>query len=64
MIVYAVSMRRSMRRIVIMTKVKAYCNMCGFDTYRDEGEDCPYHQKVLSDGTLLYDEFNQDGEEL
>lgn len=45
-------------------KVKAYCNMCGFDTYRDRGQDCPYHQKVLSDGTLLYDEFNQDGEEL
>jgi hypothetical protein len=45
-------------------KEKAYCNMCGFDTYRDKGQSCPYHQKVLSDGTLLYDEFNQDGEEL
>ena len=48
-------------------KVKEYCNMCGFDTYRDRGQDCPYHQKVMQseEGSyLLYDEFNQDGEEL
>lgn len=25
-------------------------------------DECPYHQRVLSDGTLLWDEFNQDGE--
>jgi len=43
-------------------KVKSYCNICGYDTWRNEGEDCPYHQRVLSDGTFLWDEFNQDGE--
>ena len=43
-------------------KVKSYCNICGYDTWRNEGEGCPYHQRVLSDGTFLWDEFNQDGE--
>lgn len=50
-----------------MTKVKGYCNICGYDTLRNEGEDCPYHQQVLQDSEgvsyLAYDEFNQDGEE-
>ena len=39
-----------------------YCNRCGFDTLHDESGKCPYHQSVLSDGTLAWDEFNQDGE--
>ena len=50
-----------------MAKVKGYCNMCGFDTWRNKGEDCPYHQQVLTDSEgvsyLKYEEFNQDGEE-
>ena len=42
--------------------IRAYCGICGYDTHRDhEGQDCPYHQRVLSDGTFLYDEFDQDG---
>jgi len=41
----------------------AYCNACGCETRRDnEGDSCPYHQQVLSDGTLLWDEFDQNGE--
>jgi hypothetical protein len=51
-----------------MTKVKAYCNMCGFETMRDnKGDSCPYHQQISysEDGevSFRYDEFNQDGEE-
>jgi hypothetical protein len=49
-----------------MNKVKEYCNMCGYETYRNEGENCPYHQEVLTDSEgvsyLKYDEFDQDGE--
>ena len=43
-----------------------YCNACGMyvNPVIFEGqESCPYHQRVMSDGSLLYDEFNQDGEE-
>ena len=48
-------------------KWKSYCNMCGFDTWRDkEGDNCPYHQEVLTDSEgvryLKYEEFDQDGE--
>ena len=43
-------------------KVWKYCNRCGYETEREEGESCPYHQSVLEDGTFLWDEFNQDGE--
>lgn len=44
----------------------AYCNMCGGETNRDSHDpiykgDCPYHQRVLEDGTLAWDEFDQDG---
>lgn len=50
-----------------MTKVKQYCGLCGFETAREQGEDCPYHQKTLydSDGAPYrkYEEFNDDGEE-
>lgn len=43
-------------------KVWKYCNRCGYETEREEGESCPYHQSILEDGTFLWDEFNQDGE--
>jgi hypothetical protein len=37
---------------------ESYCNACGFVTKRDTyNGSCPYHQKVLSDGTLLWEEF-------
>ncbi len=39
------------------------CNMYILKSKLYKG-DCPYHQRVLADGTLLWDEFNQDGEEL
>ena len=47
-------------------KYTAYCNMCGHETARNNDDpvyngDCPYHQRVLSDGTLAWDEFDQDG---
>ena len=43
-----------------------YCNACGYETRRDGSDpvykgDCPYHQRVLADGTLAWDEFDQDG---
>jgi hypothetical protein len=48
-----------------MTKISEYCNMCGYETIRNIGEDCPYHQQVLQDSEgvsyLKYDEFDQDG---
>ncbi len=37
------------------------CNMYILKSKLYKG-DCPYHQRVLADGTLLWDEFNQDGE--
>jgi len=37
------------------------CNMYVHKKDLYNGE-CPYHQRVLSDRTLLWDEFNQDGE--
>jgi|TARA_R110002020_G_scaffold6719_8_gene28553 hypothetical protein len=51
-----------------MVKRDEYCNACGYETRRDTDDpiykgDCPYHQKVLADGTMAWDEFNQDGEE-
>ena len=51
----------------IMTDVIwRYCNACGYDTKRDDNDpvykgDCPYHQRVLADGTLAWEEFDQDG---
>ena len=50
----------------IRTYFDAYCNMCGFETRRNPEDpvykgDCPYHQKVLADGTMAWDEFDQDG---
>ena len=52
-----------------MSKYKMMCNQCGYETQRDSDDpiykgDCPWHQRVLSDGTFAYDEFNQDGEAL
>ena len=48
-------------------KEKAYCNMCGFETVRNKGDSCPYHQSVsyseVGEVSFAYDEFNQDGEE-
>jgi len=49
-----------------MADVMRYCNACGYDTRRDDSDpvykgDCPYHQRVLADGTLAWDEFDQDG---
>ena len=51
-----------------MVKRDQYCNACGYETRRDTDDpiykgDCPYNQKVLADGTMAWDEFNQDGEE-
>ena len=44
---------------------KKMCHLCGYETERDSNDvtykgDCPWHQRVLSDGTLSYDEFPQD----
>ena len=53
--------------VYVMSKYKMMCNQCGYETQRDSDDpiykgDCPWHQRVLSDGTFAYDEFNQDGE--
>lgn len=46
---------------------KQYCNLCECITEHDKDNECPYHQKVLTDSDgvryLKYDEFNQDGDE-
>jgi hypothetical protein len=51
-----------------MANFNEFCNMCGYETRRNPDDpiykgDCPYHQKVLADGSMAWDEFNQDGEE-
>ncbi len=49
--------------------MKEHCNICGFATKRVEWDGqmvCPYHQHMrqTEEGTvMMYDEFNQDGEE-
>ena len=51
-------------------KYKQYCCICDCETERDDDDvfkgGCPYHQKVMSNeegSYLVYEEFNQDGEE-
>lgn len=51
-------------------KYKQYCGICDCETERDNDDvfkgGCPYHQKTISteEGSyLVYEEFNQDGEE-
>lgn len=48
---------------------KEFCNICGYETkwvMWDGRMVCPYHQHIrqTEEGSvLMYDEFNQDGEE-
>ena len=51
-------------------KYKQYCGICDCETERDDDDvfegSCPYHQRTMSNeegSYLVYEEFNQDGEE-